>query len=64
MHGLGMLDNQGCRHTSEYVIGIVFPQQQWLVEHPLMLCYMHIACPLQNSVQQNSFDPTPVIRKS
>ena len=29
-----------------------------------MSCYMYIACLVLNSVQQNSFDPSPVIRKS
>jgi len=40
MHGLGMLDKYGCRHASEYVIVVVIPQQQWVVERSLMLCYM------------------------
>jgi hypothetical protein len=35
---------------SEYVIFIVFPLQQWLHEHALILCYMYIACLVLNCI--------------
>jgi hypothetical protein len=31
-------------HTQNYVILIVFPQQQLFREGALMLCYTHVAC--------------------
>jgi hypothetical protein len=39
-----MLDTLGYKHTSEYVIFIAFPLQQWLCESASMWRHSYIAC--------------------